>query len=85
MKISIEISYYPLSEQYKQPIKKFIKSLMENANIDVKPNAISTHVFGEYDEVMTTLNKCMKNAMELPHSIFVLKILNADRDKEVNL
>lgn len=85
MKISIEISYYPLTEAYKMPIKRFIKSLQENERILVKPNAISTHVFGNYDEVMNTVSRCMKNAMELPHSIFILKILNSDRDKIINL
>lgn len=81
MKTSIEISYYPLNEEYKTPIKNFIEALKKNDKITVKPNSISTHVFGEYDEVMTTITECMKEAFELPHSIFVLKILNSDRDK----
>lgn len=85
MKISIEISYYPLNEAYKTPIKNFVKALRENQQIVVKPNAISTHVFGEYDEVMSTVTRCMKDAMELPSSIFVLKILNSDRDKAVTI
>ena len=85
MKISIEISHYPLSEQFKEPIKNFIRSLMKNENIEVKPNAISTHVFGEFDEVMATVTSCMKKAMELPSSIFILKILNSDRNKEIHL
>ena len=83
MKISIEISYYPLNEAYKTPIKSFVKALRENQQIVVKPNAISTHVFGEYDQVMSTVTSCMKDAMELPNSIFVLKVLNSDRDKAV--
>ena len=85
MKVSIEISYYPLNEAYKTPIKNFVKSLRANRQIVVKPNAISTHVFGEYDEVMSTVTRCMKEAMELPNSIFLLKILNSDRDKSVTI
>lgn len=85
MKISIELSYYPLREAYKAPIKNFIRALKENEKITVKPNAISTHVFGDYDEVMSTVTRCMKDAMEVPNSVFVLKILNLDRDKEVNI
>lgn len=81
MKTSIEISYYPLNNEYKAPIKQFIASLQACENILVKPNAISTHVFGEYDDVMAAVSACMKSAMELPHSIFVLKILNSDRNK----
>lgn len=81
MKTSVEISYYPLNEGYKEPIRKFINSLKENQNIKVKSNSLSTHVFGNYDEVMSTITKCIKDAFELPHSIFVLKVLNMDRDK----
>ena len=82
MKISIDISYYPLNEEYKNPIKKFIKALEENEKILVKPNKMSTHVFGEYDDVMAAVTKCIKNAFEFPDSIFVLKIMNIDRDKQ---
>jgi len=78
MKISVEISYYPLNEQYKPYIKGFIAALNENRNLVVKTNTMATQVFGEFDEVMTTIQHCMKNAFELPHSVFVMKFINAD-------
>ncbi len=81
MKISIEISFYPLVESYKEPIKRFIASLKEFDNIKVKSNSISTQVFGEYDYAMGAVTKCIKNAFELPNSIFVMKVMNMDRDK----
>lgn len=81
MKTSIDISYYPLNEEYKVPIKKFIKALEGNGKIIVKPNKMSTHVFGEFDEAMAAVTKCIKNAFDLPDSIFVLKIMNIDREK----
>ncbi len=81
MKTSIEISFYSLNESYKVPIKKFIASLEESENIKVKSNSISTQVFGEYDDAMAAVTKCIKNAFELPNSIFVLKVMNMDRDK----
>ena len=81
MKTSIDISYYPLNEEYKVPIKQFIEALKAEKNITVKPNSMSTQVFGDYDEVMAAVTRCIKNAMELPHSIFVLKMMNADRNK----
>lgn len=80
MKTSIDISYYPLNEEYKAPIKDFIRSLEDNKKITVKSNRMSTHVFGEFDEVMSAVTKCIKNAFELPGSIFVLKIMNMDRE-----
>ena len=35
MKTSIEISYYPLNKEYKDPIKNFIESLKQNENIEI--------------------------------------------------
>lgn len=81
MKTSIEISYYPLLEEFKIPVKNFIVSLQCYDNIKVKSNSMSTHVFGEYDEVMEAVTKCIKDAFEVPSSIFVLKVMNLDRDK----
>lgn len=80
MKTSIDISYYPLNEEYKTPIKNFIKSLEANDKITVKSNRISTQVFGEFDEVMSTVTKCIKDSFEIPNSVFVLKIINMDRE-----
>lgn len=78
MRISVEISYYPLNEDYKKPILQFIETLKENNNLLVRTNTMATQVFGEYEEVMATITKCIKNAFELPHSVFVLKVINAD-------
>lgn len=81
MKISVEISYYPLNEQYKAPIKAFIATLNENKNLVVRTNTMATQVFGEFDEVMGSIQYCMKQAFELPHSVFVMKVINADLEK----
>lgn len=83
MKTSIDISYYPLNEEYKSPIKKFIAELQTCEDITVKPNSMSTQVFGDYDTAMAAVTRSIKNAMELPHSVFVLKMMNADRNKEI--
>jgi uncharacterized protein YqgV (UPF0045/DUF77 family) len=82
MKISIDISYYPLTEEFKTPIKAFIARLREHQEISVKSNGMSTQVFGEYADVMRTITTEIESAMELPHSIFVLKMANAMLDKD---
>ena len=78
MKTSIEISYYPLKVEFIPPIKDFINRLNNHNNIIVKTSGISTHVFGEYFEAMKILTKEIHKSFELPHSVFVLKIINAD-------
>ena len=78
MKTSIEISYYPLKEEFIPPIKDFIDRMNAYDNIIVKTSGISTHVFGEYFEIMKILTDEIHKSFELPHSVFVLKIINSD-------
>jgi uncharacterized protein YqgV (UPF0045/DUF77 family) len=50
MKISIELSLYPLAEeQYKTEIWAFIKKLRTVDGLQVITNGMSTQVFGDYD------------------------------------
>jgi len=39
---------------------------------------MSTQIFGEYRQVMQVLTDEIYKSFELPHSIFVMKIINAD-------
>ncbi|MCF6184032.1 MAG: hypothetical protein L3J56_05305 [Bacteroidales bacterium] len=78
MNVSVDISYYPLKEEFKQPVLNFIHRLQNYENLEIIRNGISTQVFGKYDEVMQILTKEIKQSFELPHSIFVLKIINTD-------
>lgn len=78
---SVELSYYPLSDDFKPKVKAFIKDLQSYSEIKVEPGSISTRVFGEYRAVMGILTETMERAFENPASIFVIKILNLDRDK----
>jgi uncharacterized protein YqgV (UPF0045/DUF77 family) len=76
--ISVEISYYPLNEEYKIPIKDFIGRMKSYEILNVRTNTMSTQIFGEYDDVMLALTAEINKSFDLPHSVFVLKIINAD-------
>lgn len=78
MKTSIDISYYPLKNEFIPPILDFINRLNTHENIVVQTNGMSTQLFGEYFEVMDILTKEIHKSFELPHSVFVLKIINSD-------
>ena len=78
MNTSVEISYYPLYNEFIPPIKEFIGRLNAYDNITVQTSGMSTQVFGKYFEVMEILTKEIHNSFELPHSVFILKIVNAD-------
>ncbi|NOX85438.1 MAG: hypothetical protein GXO86_05670 [Chlorobi bacterium] len=78
MKTSVEISYYPLHDEFIPPIKDFIERLNAHPEIKTKTNGMSTQVFGDYFEVMNILTKEIHKSFELPHSVFILKVINAD-------
>ncbi len=78
MKVSVEMSYYPLKEEFVTPILDFIKRLNEYPDIKAETNGMSTQVFGDYFEVMEILTKEIHRSFENPHSVFVMKIINAD-------
>ncbi len=78
MKTSVEISYYPLRPEFVTPILDFIKRLKEHKDIEAVTNGMSTQVFGEYKAVMSALTAEIEKSFELPHSVFILKIVNAD-------
>lgn len=78
MNTSVEISYYPLTEKYLKPIGDFIDRLNTYEHLVIKTSGMSTQVFGDFDVVMGALTKEIKRSFELPHSVFTLKIINAD-------
>ena len=80
MRISVDISLYPLTEQYVEPILAFIDKLEQNPALIVKRNSLSTQVFGEYRDVMDAMDKEVETVFsQLPHSAFVLKLVGTDR------
>jgi uncharacterized protein YqgV (UPF0045/DUF77 family) len=78
MKISVDISYYPLKEEFKPQIIDFIERINTYENITAQTNGMSTQVFGEYKNVMNALTNEIEKSFGIPHSVFVMKIINAD-------
>lgn len=75
MKISVDISLYPLQESYRASVKKFIDDIKDMPNTTVTVNAMSTTLFGEYQDIMPSLKKAMLSSLqEIPQSIFVIKL-----------
>ena len=80
MNTSVEISYYPLNVEYIPPIKGFIERMNKYEKLRVRTSGMSTQVFGEYAEVMKAITTEIEKSFELPHSVFIMKIINADLD-----
>ena len=85
MELSVEISKYPLADDYIPAIKDFIDRLNATDGISVTSNTMSTQIFGEYDLVMSVLSKEMKHSYEqFGKAIFVCKFIGANLDPKLN-
>jgi uncharacterized protein YqgV (UPF0045/DUF77 family) len=79
MQLSIEISKYPLTAEYIEPIVGFIAELNREPGLLVVTNTMSTQVFGEYDTVMAALQRCIKWSFEhYGKVVFVVKFIHGD-------
>lgn len=76
-RLVVEISLYPLAEQYIVPIKGFIERLNTYSDLKVKTCETSTIVAGDYVQVMQVLQKEMQlTHQQVGQAIFVCKFLN---------
>lgn len=79
MQLSVEISMYPLRNEFIPAIGDFIEDLNRNERIEVKTNSMSTQLFGEYDQVMGLLQGAIKRSFEqYGKVVFVTKFLHGD-------
>lgn len=59
MYLSVQLSFYPLTDDFKPPVREVVKRL-QATGLEVYPNRMSTQVFGEFDAVMAALSDVMK-------------------------
>ncbi|HEX7062771.1 MAG TPA: YkoF family thiamine/hydroxymethylpyrimidine-binding protein [Woeseiaceae bacterium] len=77
MRVAVDISLYPLAEEFLTPIEDVIRRFNEHDGVDVETNAMSTQIRGEYDTVMRVLGSEMKRTFEqVPKAVFAIRILN---------
>jgi uncharacterized protein YqgV (UPF0045/DUF77 family) len=79
MRISVDLSLYPLNEDFVPIIIDFIHRLEAHEGIEMARNAMSTQVFGDYDTVMAAITTEMRHSFETHgRSVIVAKIVGAD-------
>ena len=80
MRVVVDISLYPLTDNYLAPIEHVIERLRAYDGIDVEVNRLSTQLTGEYREVMQALQNEIEPSLDGAHQgVFVMKVLNADK------
>lgn len=82
MQVSIDVSLYPLNENFIPLINEFINDLKKYNNIEIRTNSISTQLFGEFDDLMNILKiEIEKTFKKEINSVLNLKIVNGDSRK----
>ena len=79
MRVTAEMSLYPLQGQPIEKILAFIETINGDSRLEVVVNQLSTQVRGELDVVMSTITAAIERSFGSGGAqALVLKILNAD-------
>ena len=79
MKASVDISLYPLADEYIPAIKEFIERVQRYPEVAVVRNDLSTQLYGNYELIMDLLKVEVRLSWEkYGKSIFVIKLLGDD-------
>jgi uncharacterized protein YqgV (UPF0045/DUF77 family) len=77
MQVAVDISLYPLDEDFIPPIKDVIERLKSHEGIEIETNRMSTQVRGDFAAVMPILSAEICTTFEnIPHAVFTIKIIN---------
>ena len=79
MKVSIELTLTPLSDDFESSIKTFIKKI-RTLGFNVMENPLSTQIYGEYDILMSGIQETIKETFEEESFVMLnMKIVKGDR------
>jgi len=79
MNISLDISLYPLTPDYKKPILAFIEALKSYPGIEMLMNPLSTQLYGDFDLVWGAVGKELFKAFGAEYTeIAVIKVVSVD-------
>lgn len=85
MKATVEISNYPLTEAFEPIISDFIHRCQQSS-LTVRVNATSTHIQGDYDQVMEVIKAEIKTSFEnYGKMIFVVKVLKGELNLDLQM
>jgi len=73
MRLAADVSLYPLHDHYIPPIDGIIRRFESYPEIEVRRNAFSTQLFGEFEDVHRILGTEMRHAFEANKAVMVVK------------
>ena len=81
MRLTAELSLYPLQEDYIPVIKGFIDRLNTETGLTVVTNAMSTQVNGDYDRVFDAVQRVLAQSVQAcGKQVLVCKFIASDLD-----
>jgi len=79
MQLSVEVSMYPLKNEYIPTIQSFIDRVNNHPGLQVITNVMSAQLFGDYETIMDTLREEIRYSFEQHgRAIFVCKFIDGD-------
>ena len=79
MKATIEISLYPLSDDFRKYIKEFIINIRKTHEIETYTDGMSSKLIGDYDLLLKILQVEMKSVLEQTKAVFIIKLARGER------
>ena len=81
MKLTAELSLYPLQEDYIPVIQAFIDACREQNDLTLVTNAMSTQVCGDHDKVINLISRELQASYEkFGKQVLVCKLIPGELD-----
>ena len=81
MTTTIEISFYPMQDDYPEVVLSFLEKLKALAHVEMQTNGMSTILIGPFDTLWNQLGVLIKNEFASHASLFVMKIAAGRREQ----
>lgn len=80
MTATIEISLYPLRDDYPAHVLRFLEKVKLLPGVESATNGMSTILIGEYSGMWKNLGELMEQEMASGYSLFVMKVASGRRE-----
>lgn len=79
MRVTAEISLYPMQEEFLPAIQSFIRAIRDAPGLEITVNQMSTQLSGELHDVSRALERALESSFRAGGpQVLVAKFLNAD-------
>jgi uncharacterized protein YqgV (UPF0045/DUF77 family) len=81
MTTTIEISFYPMQDDYPDVVLSFLEKLKALTNVEIQTNGMSTILIGSFDTLWNQLGVLIKHEFSSHASLFVMKVAAGRREQ----